>query len=84
MKHQGMFKSHRVCPECEGHFTVDPKTKKRQAAFIVVALIALVLTFLLKTQGTKWLFPALVIYALFVGLLIWGNRLVYFVPVKRE
>ena len=38
LPHQGLFKSHRVCPACAGSFIVDRKTRQWQAVFIVVAL----------------------------------------------
>jgi len=82
LPHQGMFKSFRICPGCGGRFTVDPRTKRRQAAFIVVALVALVFTLLLYYRGTQWLPPALAIYAVFAALLYWANKQVYFVPVE--
>ena len=84
LQHQGLFKSYRICPDCDGCFTVDPKTKRRQAAFIILALVALALTLFLYLDGTQWLAPALVVYAVLAALIYWSNKHVYFVPAKRE
>lgn len=63
---------------------VDAKTKRRQAAFILVAIIALVLTVLLYQQGAYWLTPALIVYGVLAALVYRGNRQVYLVPVDDE
>jgi transposase-like protein len=84
LRHQGMFKSYRVCPNCGGHFTVDTKTKQRQAAFIIIALVALAFTLLLYLQGTSWLLPALIVYVVLGALIYWGNKQVYFVPAQKR
>ena len=83
LRHQGMFKNYRVCPSCNELFTVDSATKRRQAAFIVVALISLALTLLLCFSGQNWLVPALASYATLAGLIYWGNRHVFFVPYSK-
>ncbi len=81
--HQGLFASYRTCPDCGGHFTVDAKTRQRQAVALVVALAALVLTLLLNFQGVKWLGPAVVVYTVLGALVYWGNKRVRFVPVQK-
>ena len=83
LPHPGLFKNFRLCPDCEGSFTVDTDTKYRQVAFLVIAVTSLVFTLLLYYQGSRWLIPALVSYVV-VGLLIyWGNKKVVFVPYSK-
>jgi DNA-directed RNA polymerase subunit RPC12/RpoP len=82
--HQGFFRSDRKCPECGGNFTVDTKTKYRQAAFIVILLISLAFTILLYYQVSIWLFPALVSYTLLGVILYWGNKKLYLVPFPED
>ena len=77
-----MFKNYRICPGCEGRFTVDKATKGRQAAFILVALVSLVLTILMHFRGNDWMIPALLSYVILTGLIYWGNKKVYLVPYK--
>jgi ssDNA-binding Zn-finger/Zn-ribbon topoisomerase 1 len=84
LKHQGMFKSYRICPDCKGEFEVDSKTKKRQAICVVVALLALLFTGLLYYQGTHWLIPTIVSNCLLVAIIYWGNKQVHFVPYHRR
>jgi hypothetical protein len=84
LPHQGLFKSHRVCPDCAGSFIVDRKTRQRQAAFIVVALVSLVLTVLLTRGDTAWLLPAVTSYVILGVLIYWGNRQVYLVPYEKD
>jgi len=84
LRYQGMFKSYRICPNCQGLFEVDAKTKQRQALFIVLALVSLALTILLYYRGTGWLFPACVSYVLLAVLIYWGNVKVYFVPADPK
>ena len=83
LRHQGLFKNYRICPDCGGSFTVDQKTKHMQAAFIVFAIISLVYTILLYYQDFKWLIPALVSYVVLGLLIYWGNRKVFFVPYEK-
>lgn len=82
LKHQGMFESYRICPNCSGFFEVDPQTKVRQAIFIVLALFSLALTLLLYFRGTDWLLAACFSYVLLGVLIYWGNRKVYLVPAQ--
>lgn len=64
-------------------FTVDPDTKYRQALFIVVALLSLVLTLFLYFDDIAWLIPAVVSYCA-LGLLIYrGNKKVYLVSCQK-
>ena len=80
LPHQGLFKTHRICPACGGAFTVDRATKQRQAAFIVLALASLVLTLLMFYRDPGWWPPAVASYLLLAILIYWGNRKVCFVP----
>lgn len=82
LPHQGMFKSYRICPNCQGLFEVDAKTKQRQAVFIVLILVSLALTILLYFSGAGWLLPACICYLLIAVLIYWGNKKVYFVPAN--
>ena len=84
LKYQGFFKGFRICPNCKGCFTVDPKTQYRQAVFIIIAIISLVLTILLYFKGSKWLIPALVSYVILAILIYWGNKKVFFVPYDKD
>ena len=83
LRHQGLFKNFRICPNCGGRFTVDTDTKHRQAAFIVIAVISLALTLLLYDRDAKWLIPALVSYVVLGLLIYWGNKRVFFVPCPK-
>jgi len=82
LRHQGMFKSYRICPNCQGPFEVDAKTKRRQALFIVLAMVSLTLTILVYYRGDGWLLPACISYLLLAVLIYWGNKKVYFVPAN--
>jgi hypothetical protein len=84
IRHQGLFKNFRICPNCLGSFTVDTKTKYRQAAFIVIAIISLAFTLLLYYRDSKWLIPALVSYVVLGLLIYWGNKKVFFVPYQKD
>jgi hypothetical protein len=84
LRHPGLFKNFRICPDCGGRFTVDADTKYRQAACIVIAVISLVFTLLLYYQDAKWLIPALVSYLFLAGLIYWGNEKVFFVPYPKN
>lgn len=79
IKHQGFLASYRVCPTCDQAFEVDPKTKMRQAAFMVLALISLVLTVLMYRNPERWLSYALFSYLLLAVAIYNGNKRVYFV-----
>lgn len=84
LPHPGLWKDYRVCPGCGGRFTTDPATKRRQAIFIVVAVVSLVLTILMYIGNTGWLVPALMSY-LFLGVWIYrGNKQLFFVPYDGE
>jgi len=83
LRHQGLWASFRICPSCGGKLVVDKSTKRRQAVFIIIALISLAFTVLLYFRGSQWLAPALASYA-FLGVLIyWGNRQVFLVPYEN-
>ena len=81
--HQGLFKSFRICPNCERSFRVDIDTKCRQAACLVIAVISLAFTILLYFLGSEWLTPTLVSYVALGLLIYWGNRQLFFVPYKK-
>jgi hypothetical protein len=84
LPHQDLFESFRICPNCGGSFTVDKKSKYRQAAFIVILVISLVFTILLYYRGSKWLIPALVTYIVLALFLYWGNKKLFFVHYKKD
>lgn len=84
IKHQGMLVSYRVCPACNQAFEVDPKTKRRQAAFIVLALVSLVLTVLMRGDVQKWLPYALPSYLLLSAVIYYGNKRVFLVKSLRR
>ena len=77
-----MFRSERQCPDCAKFFEVDPDTKRRQAYFIVLALVSLVFTGLLYFGDATWLIPAVASYVLLAGLIYRANKRVRLVPVK--
>ncbi len=72
------LKPYRVCPDCGGKYTADPKTKQKQIPIIVLALIALGLTAAVSFKGVSWLLPAIVSH-----IILWGyvgysaSRVVY-------
>lgn len=84
LKHQGMLASHRVCPHCEGPFEVDPQTKRRQAAFIVLATISLIFTVLMYFDFQRWVLFAIPTYVVLVALIYFANRKVYLVKHDRN
>ena len=79
IKHQGFLESYRICPACNQAFEVDPRTKRRQAVFIVLALVSLVLTVLMYVDVKKWLPYAALSYLLLGAVIYYGNRRVFFV-----
>jgi hypothetical protein len=83
LPHPSWLENYRICPNCGGYFTVDNKTKRRQAVALGLAAISLVLTLLLYFQGIGWLFPALVSYLALAVLIYWGNKEVRFVPYEK-
>lgn len=83
LKHQGMFTSHRICPTCNGAFEVDPKTKRRQAGFIVLAIVSLILTILMYFAFRQWALFAIPSYLLLGALIYFANRKVYLVKYER-
>jgi hypothetical protein len=54
------LKPYRVCPDCNGKYTEDSKTKKRQIPIRILALTAMGLTFAASAKGLVWLLPAVV------------------------
>jgi len=84
VKRAKLFQSERECPHCGGLFTVDSATKRRQAIFLVLAVVALAVTMLLYYEGTEWLIPALVVYGIDAVYLYWANQKVYLVPPRSR
>ena len=82
LKHQGLFASYRICPTCNGAFEVDRHTKLRQAGFIVLATVSLILTILMYYDFRQWGLFAIPSYLL-LGILIYSaNRKVYLVKYE--
>jgi hypothetical protein len=52
------LKPYRVCPDCNGKYTTDRKTKTRHFLILVPVLLMFVLTHAAITDGLAWLFPA--------------------------
>jgi uncharacterized protein (DUF983 family) len=84
LRHQGLFKSFRICPNCGESFDVDRDTKYRQATFFVIAFISLTFTILLYYGDAKWLIPALVSYVVFGLYIYWANKKVFLVPYQKD
>ena len=84
LRHQGLLKNFRICPNCGGSFTVDTNTKYRQAIFLFIALVSLAFTTLLYFKGSPWLTPALVSYVILGLLIYWGNKKLYLVPYPKD
>lgn len=84
LPHPSIVKNYRLCPVCGGAFTVDSDTKRRQAIFILTALVSLVLTCLLYFAGPAWLPMAIVSYVALAVAIYWGNKKVYFVPYEDK
>lgn len=82
--HEGFFKSHRICPGCNGSFVVDVETRRRQSVFMVLLLVSLVLTLLLFFAGTQWLLPAILSYAVIGNLFYQGSRKMTLVPYESD
>lgn len=74
IRHEGLLATHRFCPVCKQPFEVDTRTKKRQALFLVILLISLVLTVLSYIYGRTWAPFAVASYFLAGGVLYYGNR----------
>jgi len=84
LKHQGMFASHRICPTCGGSLEVDPHTKRRQAAFILLAVLSLIFTVLMYIDFRQWAPFAIPSYALLGGLVYFANQKVYLVKYENN
>lgn len=80
LKHPGLFKDYRECPECSGKFTPDKSTKKLQKICLMIAMASLFLTILLYYDGIFWLIPSLISYLLLAWIIYKGNRKIYLVP----
>ena len=83
LPHQGLFKTHRNCPNCEGCFTPDPATKQRQAIFIFVLIVSLVFTLLLYFGSIDWLTPAIFSYVILGLIVYWSNKRMFLVPYQN-
>lgn len=84
LRHQGLFTNYRQCPHCDGYFTVDKKTKQRQAVFIPILLASLVLTILFYFQSSVWLIPAIISYLIIGTGLYWANKRVFLIPYQKD
>ena len=84
LPYQGLFANFRICAHCAGGFTVDPETRRRQAVFLIVTLIATVITLLLYIRGTVWLIPALVIYVVWGMIFYRANKLMFLVTYQKN
>ena len=84
LRHPGLFKNYRICPNCQGRFTADTDTKYRQAICIFIAIISLVFTMLLYFGSTEWLIPAIFSYVILGLIICWGNKRIFFVPYKND
>ena len=83
IKHQGWLAFYRICPNCNQAFEVDPQTKRRQAAVLVLALISLVLTVLMYGDVRKWIPYTVPSYVLLGAAIYYGNQRVSFVTSAR-
>jgi uncharacterized protein YbaR (Trm112 family) len=83
LKHQGMLASHRICPHCAEAFEVDPHTKRRQAAFIVLAIVSLIFTILMYFDFRGWALFGIPTYVILGALIYSANRKVYLVKHDR-
>ena len=83
LRHQGMLASHRMCPRCDGSFEVDPFTKRRQLAFIVLALVSFALTVLMYFDFRQWAALAIPSYAVLVTFVYFANKKVYLVKYEN-
>lgn len=54
------LKPYRVCPDCNGKYTTDSNTKKRQIPIIVLTLIALGCAIAISVKGFIWLLPTII------------------------
>lgn len=78
-----MLASHRICPHCEESFEVDPHTKRRQAAFIILATVSLILTVLMYFDFHQWALFAISTYVVLGALIYLANKKVYLVKHNR-
>ena len=84
LRHPGLFKDYRICPNCQGLFTADSDTKYRQAICIFIAIVSLVFTLLLYFESVGWLLPAVFSYVILGLLIYWGNKRIFFVAYKND
>ena len=77
------LKPYRVCPDCNGKYTADSKSRKRQIPIAVLALISLGLTCAVGLKGSGWLVPAVashVVLWVYVGYAV--SKIIY-VPYRE-
>jgi CXXC-20-CXXC protein len=84
LKHQGMLASYRVCPHCGEKFEVDRHTKRRQAVFIVLAMVSLIFTVLMYFNVHEWAAFAISTYVVLGALIYFANKKVYLVKYYRD
>ena len=76
------FKPYSSCPNCDGHYTVDRATKRRQIIAILIVLISLTFTIGWCFLNQEWLIPSIVSYIVLIGFIIWANRKVRYIAYK--
>ncbi len=84
LREQFSLKSYKICPSCEGLFTVDSSTKQRQALGVIIALISLLLTLGLFSMEEQLFIPAAISYVALGFYIYWANKLVLFVPYDKD
>lgn len=80
---QRIFAGYRTCPHCGKRFRVDAKTKRRQVAALVVALISLGFTLLWYYRSPVWVSPAILSYLALAWIIYRGNKRVVLVPYEE-
>ncbi len=76
------FKPYSNCPKCDGRFTVDSATKRRQIIALFITLISLIFTIGWCFLNQEWLLPSVMSYIVLIGFIIWANRKVRYIPFK--
>lgn len=79
-RYPSLFANYKVCPYCEGRFTVDRRTKRLHLLALIVAVVSLAFTMLLYYRSTVWLVPSIASYVVLGAIIFLGNRRMYLVP----
>jgi len=82
--YEGLFATHRICPNCNQYFDLDARTKGRQVVILVILVLCLVLTILTYVYGGYWTSLAVASYLLFGGVLVYGSKKMYLVKFFRN